>query len=483
MPPQSTLRRQLLRRRPISAPSGSGLHRTIGPFQLTMIGVGGTIGTGIFFALSAAVPEAGPGVVLSFLIAAVTAGLTALCYAELASAVPVSGSSYSYAYATLGEFAAWAVGWCLLLEYAVSGSAIAVSWGQYLNDLTQRLFGFAMPAAISAPPGSGGYVNLPSAVLVGLCCLLLVRGAKESALVNTVMVLLKLAVLVLFVAVGATGFHSAHLHPFAPMGAAGIGTAASTIFFSFIGLDAVSTAGEEVRNPRRTLPMAIIGALCVVTAIYVAVALIGVGSQPWTRFRGQDAGLSSILAEVTHAGWPALVLSVGAVISIVSVTLVVLYGQSRILYTMSRDGMLPSVFARVNPRNGTPVFTTVVVSVFVATLAAVVPLDVLTDLTSMGTLVAFAVVSLGVLILRRTAPDLERGFRVPGYPVVPLLSLAACVYLITGLSRLTFLLFAAWLALALAVYLLYSRKHSQLETPAPTAPDAPAAPSRTTSSP
>lgn len=446
---------------------GGGLRRTVGTFQLTMIGIGATIGTGIFFALNAAVPEAGPAVTLSFVIGAVAAALTALCYAELASAVPVSGSSYSYAYATLGEFAAYAVGWCLLLEYAVSGAAIAVSWGQYLNDLTQRLFGFQMPAAISAPPGAGGYLNLPGVVLVVLCCVLLVRGAKESAVVNTVMVLLKLAVLGLFVVLGVTGFHSANLHPFAPMGMAGIGAAASTIFFSFIGLDAVSTAGEEVRNPRRTLPRAIICALLVVTAVYVLVALVGVGAQPWTAFAGQEAGLSTILAKVTGAGWPGVVLSAGAVLSIVSVTLVVLYGQTRILYSMSRDGLLPAAFHRIDRRTGTPVLGTVIVGGFVALLAAVFPLDLLTDLTSLGTLAAFTVVSIGVIILRRRAPGLDRGFKVPGYPVVPLLSVLFCGYLLYGLQMSTYIMFACWLAAALAVYLLYSRHHSRLHNELP----------------
>lgn len=466
-----TLRHQLLRRKPVeafladaeAAAAGDGLRRTVGAFQLTMIGIGATIGTGIFFALNAAVPEAGPAVILSFAIGAVTAALTALCYAELASAVPVSGSSYSYAYATLGEFAAYAVGWCLLLEYAVSGAAIAVSWGQYLNDLTERLFGVQMPAAISAPPGQGGYLNLPGAVLVLLCCVLLVRGAKESAIVNTVMVLLKLAVLALFVVLGVTGFDSANLHPFAPMGMAGIGAAASTVFFSFIGLDAVSTAGEEVRNPRRTLPLAIICALLVVTTVYVLVAVVGVGAQPWTAFAGQEAGLSAILAKVTGAGWPGAVLSAGAVLSIVSVTLVVLYGQTRILYSMGRDGMLPAAFHRVDRRTGTPVLGTVIVGAFVALLAAVFPLDVLADLTSLGTLVAFAVVSAGVIILRRRAPHLDRGFKVPGYPVVPVLSIAFCGYLLYGLPLPAYAMFACWIAVALAVYVLYSRHHSRLQ--------------------
>ncbi|WEO99989.1 amino acid permease [Streptomyces sp. FXJ1.172] len=476
MPPNDVrTRQQLLRRKPVSAfladaeagaeqgeAHGSGLHRTVGSFQLTMIGVGATIGTGIFFTLSTAVPQAGPAVMLSFVIGAITAALTALCYAELTSAVPVSGSSYSYAYATLGELAAWVVGSCLLLEYAVSGAAIAVSWGQYLNDLTQRLFGFTMPAAIAAPPGDGGHVNLPGVALVVLCCLLLMRGAKESALVNTAMVLIKLGVLLLFIVIGITGFHSANLRPFAPLGFAGISAAASSVFFSFIGLDAVSTAGEEVKNPQKTLPRAIISALLVVTAFYCLVAMVGVGAQKWTLFNGQDAGLSAILQRVTGQSWPGAILSAGAVISIVSVTLVVIYGQTRILYSMGRDGMLPPVFHRVSARSGTPVVNTLIVGAFIALLAAFVPLDWLANLTSMGTLVAFAVVSVGVIVLRVREPELTRGFKVPGYPVVPALSVLFCGYLIWNLPADTFVLFAGWLLLALVVYLGYSRRHSRL---------------------
>ncbi|MFD4669654.1 APC family permease [Lentzea sp. NPDC058450] len=463
------LLRQLLRRKPVDAflasgaDDNAGLRRSLGTFQLTMIGIGGTIGTGIFFALNSTVPKAGPAVILSFVIGAVTAALTALCYAELASAVPVAGSSYSYAYATLGELAAVVVGWCLLLEYAVSGAVIAVTWGEYLNDLTERLFGAQMPAAVSAPPGGGGYVNLPAVVLVALCSLLLVRGARESAVVNTVMVLLKLGILTLFVVVGASGFDAGNLHPFAPLGVAGVGVAAATIFYSFIGLDAVSTAGEEVRNPRRTLPLAILFSLLVITAVYVLVAVVGIGAQPWTEFEGQKAGLSAILEKVTTAGWPGPVFSAGVVVSVVSVILIVLYGQTRILYSMGRDGIVPPVFCRVEPRRGTPVAGTLVVGGFVALVAAVVPLEQLANLTSMGALVAFAVVSLGVIILRRREPDLERGFSVPGYPVVPLLSIGCCGYLVYQLPADTYLLFGGWLLVAFVVYALYSRHHSRLD--------------------
>ncbi|WP_442907053.1 APC family permease [Kitasatospora sp. NBC_01250] len=471
VPSTAPLAQRMLRRKPVetliaeSTGGGaqSGLRRTIGLWQLSAIGIGATVGTGIFFVLSSAVPEAGPAVVLSFVLAAVTAGLSALCYAELASAIPVSGSSYSYAYATLGEATAYVVGVCLLLEYGVSASAIAVSWGQYLNKFCQLAFGVTIPDWLAQPPGDGGVFNLPAVVLVALVCLLLVRGVSESAKVNAAMVAIKIVVLGLFVAVGLTGFHSGNLHDFMPLGIGGVGTAASGIFFSFIGLDAVSTAGEEVRDPRRTLPRAIIISLVVVTLLYVAVALVAIGAQPWQKFDGQEAGLAQILQDLTGQTWPALIFALGAIVSIFSVTLVVIYGQTRILYSMGRDGMLPARFARVSARTGTPVWNTLVVSLAVALLAAFVPLDILTDLTSLGTLCAFAVVSVGVIVLRRRSPGLQRGFKVPGYPVTPLLSVGFCLYLIRGLHPLTFLFFGVALLIAAAAYFGYGIRHSRLE--------------------
>ncbi|MFD7294042.1 APC family permease [Streptomyces sp. NPDC059897] len=451
------------------AEGGAQLQRSIGLWQLAALGISCTVGTGIFFVLTTSVPQAGPAVLLSFVVVAIAAGLTALCYCELASAIPVSGSSYSYAYATLGEGVAFAVGACLLLEYGVAASATAVSWGEYLNLFTDLLFGVRLPDALSAAPGSGGVINLPAVVLVGLCCLLLVRGARESAVVNAVMVAVKVLVLLLFVGVALTGFEADRLHPFLPLGIAGVGTAASGIFFSFIGLDAISTAGEEVRNPRRTVPLALLLSLGVVTALYLAVAVTALGAQSWTSFSGQEAGLAQILERVTGAHWPALVFAGGAVISIFSVTLVSIYGQTRILYSMGRDGLLPPLFAKVSPRTRTPVRNTVVVCAGITALAAFVPLDVLADLTSMGTLVAFAVVSVGVMVLRRTQPALPRGFRVPGYPVTPVLSLAACAYLLYGLHASTYVLFAVWLAGAAVLYLRYGRHHSRLGGPSRTA--------------
>ena len=449
------------------------LKRGITLFQLIMFGVGSTIGTGIFFVLAETVPKAGPAVIVSFAIAGVVAGLTALCYAEMASMIPVSGSSYSYAYATLGEGVAYFVAACLILEYGISAAAVAVGWSGYLNKVFEIVFGSGLPASLSAAPlvsdgeslgfGGEGVINLPAAILVFLCCLLLIRGSRESARVNAIMVLIKMGVLAMFILIAVTGFSASNLQPFAPQGFAGISMAAGTIFFTYVGLDAVSTAGEEVENPRRNLPLAIITALIIVTSLYVLVALTALGVQPASEFKGQEAGLATILENLTGSSWPALVLAVGAIISVFSVTLVVLYGQTRILFAMSRDGMLPEVFHRVNPRSQSPVACTVVVAIFVGAIAAFVPDAILWDLTSMGTLVAFAVVSTGVIILRYTRPDMTRGFKVPLFPVLPILSILSCIYLISRLNPAVFELFGIWLAIAAVFYFAYSARNSRLE--------------------
>jgi APA family basic amino acid/polyamine antiporter len=468
--PTVSLTEQMLRRRPvIGAPVAHGasdhLKRTIGTFQLTMFGVGATVGTGIFFVLSVAVPRSGPAVVVSFMIAGIAAGLAALCYAELASAVPVSGSTYSYAYTTLGEFVAMGVAACLLLEYGVSIAAVAVGWSGYLNKLLDNLFGVSIPHALTAAPWDSdpGIVNLPAIALIVMCALLLIRGASESAAVNTVMVVIKLGVLAMFAIIAFTAFNADYFADFAPFGIAGIGSAAGTIFFSYIGLDAVSTAGDEVKDPQRTMPRAIIAALVIVTTVYVVVAIAALGTQPWQEFGNQEeAGLATILDNVTGSTWASTVLAAGAVISIFSVTLVVMYGQTRILFAMGRDGLLPARFAKVNPKTMTPVGNTVIVAVVVAILAGFVPLDYLADMVSIGTLTAFIVVSIGVIILRVREPDLPRGFKVPGYPVTPVLSVLACGYILYSLHWYTWIAFSAWVAVALVYYLIWGRHHSAL---------------------
>ena len=467
--PPISLVEQMLRRRPsVGAPVAHGasanLKRSIGTFGLTMFGVGATVGTGIFFVLSVAVPEAGPAVAVSFLIAGVAAGLAAVCYAEVASAVPVSGSTYSYAYTTLGELMAMVVAACLLLEYGVSTAAVAVGWSQYVNKLADNLLGHRLPQALSAAPwdANPGVINLPAVVLVMLCAVLLIRGASESATVNSIMVVIKLGVLGMFAAIAATAFDADRFADFAPFGMAGISVAAGTIFFSYIGLDAVSTAGDEVKDPQKTMPRAIIAALLIVTSVYLLVTVTALGTQPWQDFGGQEAGLAVILDKVTGANYWGTVLAAGAVISIFSVTLVVMYGQTRILFAMGRDGLLSSNFAKVNPRSMTPVRNTVIVAIVVSVLAGFIPLDYLADMVSIGTLVAFIVVSVAVILLRVREPDLPRGFKVPGYPVTPILSIAACGYILLSLHWYTWLAFAAWVSVALIFYFTWGRHHSAL---------------------
>jgi basic amino acid/polyamine antiporter, APA family len=473
----ASLKEQVLRRKPVGvmteetgtdAHGGEGegeLSRSIGLFQLTLFGVGATIGTGIFIVLTQAVPVGGPAVILSFALAGTVAGLTAICYAELASAVPVSGSSYSYAYATLGEGVAIIVAACLLLEYGVSAAAVAVGWSQYLNELLDNLFGFKIPENFAQAPEQGGILNVPAVILIVLCALLLMRGASESAKVNAIMVMIKIGVLALFVVLGISGWNSDNLSDFAPAGLNGITSAAGIIFFSYIGLDAVSTAGEEVKNPRRNLPLAIIGALVIVTSIYVLVTVVAVAAQPAAEFKDQEAGLSAILEKVTGSTWPATVLAAGAVISIFSVTLVVIYGQTRILFAMARDGMIPSLFHKLNPRTLVPVRSTIIVAVVISILAGVIPIDFLAEMTSIGTLVAFLVVSVGVMILRQRQPDLPRGFKVPLYPVVPILSIAGCFWIIKDLRAVTIYVFLIWASVALLWYFFYGRHHSALNHP------------------
>nr|WP_218882827.1 amino acid permease [Spinactinospora alkalitolerans] len=461
---------RLTRRKPVGAlveESGEGeggrLRRSLGLGQLTAISIGATLGTGIFVVLGEAVPMAGPAVVLAFVLAGLTALFSALAYAELAGMIPASGSSYSYTYATLGEIVAWACGWCLMLEYGVSVAAVAVGWGQYLNELLSLTIGLTIPAALSQPPGDGGVVNLPAAAVVLLAMVALLGGAKESAWINSVMVVIKVGTLVLFCAVAFTAIDAGNYSPFMPLGIAGVSAAGASLFFSYIGFDAASTAGEEARNPQRDLPRAIILSLVVVTALYCLVALAAVGAVPWQDFAGTDATLSYVLETVT-GGWVwSVVLSIGAVIAISSVVLVVLYGQTRILFTMSRDGLVPRIFSRIDPRSRTPRANTLIVSAFIALLAALIPLGHLADATSIGALFAFGLVNVAVLVLRRTRPELPRTFRVPFSPVLPILGVLSCGYLMVSLSLVTWLTFAAWMLAGLALYLGYGMRRSRLE--------------------
>lgn len=435
----------------------------MGVGQLTLLSVGATLGTGIFVVLGEAVPEAGPAIVVSFLLAGVTALFSALSYAELAGMIPGSGSSYSYTYATLGELVAWVCGWCLILEYGVSVAAVAVGWGQYVNELLELTAGVSLPETLSAPPGLGGTLNIPAALIVVLSMVVLLRGARESAVANTIMVAVKIAALVLFCAVAFTAFQAGNFQPLFPLGAAGMSAGAASLFFSYIGFDAASTAGEEAKNPQRDLPRAILLSLFLVTTLYVLVAVAALGAMPWREFEGTEATLSEVLVQAVGGGslWPIL-LSIGAVIATTSVVLTVQYGQIRILFAMSRDGLVPPLFAKIHPRTGVPRANTVIVSSFIAVLAALVPLGSLADATSIGTLFAFMLVNLAVVLLRRRSPDVPRSFRVPFAPVTPLLGVGFCAYMLFSLGSDTWIAFGVWMAVGLAIYGAYGIRHSKL---------------------
>jgi APA family basic amino acid/polyamine antiporter len=482
-----TVLQKLTRTKPVSRMadaderiSSGGLGRSLGLFSLTMIGVGATIGTGIFFTMVEAVPKAGPAVIVSFLIAATTAGLTALCYAELAARIPASGSSYSFAYATLGEFAAFIMAACLLLEYGIAASATAIGWSAYLNNFLENALHWQIPHDLRAPMiVSGehgvelhaGQFNLPPVMLVCLCGIMLARGTKEAASMNAAMVLIKLAILAFFVVIAFSGFEAKNFVPFINTdnskgfaGMVGVTAAAGTVFFSFIGLDAVACGGEEVRNPKRNVPIGIMAALVIVTVFYLLVAVAALGAQPASKFAGQEAGLSVILQTVTGRAWPAIVLSAGAVISVFSVTLACIYAQTRILFAISRDGLVPQVFQKVHARTLTPVRNTVIVCVAVGLVAGLVDSEFLWDMVSMGTLTSFVVVSIAVPVLRykqRAAP--QSGFRLPFGPyLVPSLSVAACLYIMKDLSPTTMHVFTIWMICATLIYLLYGLRNSRL---------------------
>lgn len=441
---------------------GPQLKRSMGLGHLTALSIGASLGTGIFVILGEATPLAGPAVIVAFVLAAVTALFSALSYAELAGTIPVSGSSYSYAYATLGELFAWICGWCLLLEYGVSVAAVAVGWGQYINELLRTLFDVELPTALTAPPGDGGVVNVPSMIIVALACLVLVGGATESARLNTAMVVLKVCVLIFFCAIAFTAFRAGNLSPFMPLGMDGMKAAAAMVFFSYIGFDAASTAGNEAKDPRRDLPRAIILSLAIITVLYCLVALAAVGAMPWQDFGGTEASLAVILTDVTDSTWPSVILSAGAVIAIASVVLAVMYGQTRILYTMGRDGLVPPVFAKVSPRTFVPVRNILIVGALIAVLAGLVPLGELANATSIGSLFAFALVNVGVIVLRRTRPDLPRAFKTPLFPLIPVLGIGFCVYLMLQLEAPTWIAFGIWSAVGLLFYFAYGYRHSRL---------------------
>lgn len=485
----------LFDRKPIVASDDGehGMRRTLGAGDLVMLAIGAVIGAGIFSSLgTAAAGEtladgtivrygAGPALVLSFVLLGAVCGLAALCYAELASMIPQAGSAYAYAYATLGEIVAWIVGWALILEYAVGNVAVAIAWGGYFNSLLTG-FGINLPGwlthgywnvkASSDPailqlldtaPHIGPIpvlINLPAFAIVAAITVLLLQGVKESTRANNIMVIVKLLVLSLFVIVGGMHIDTANYTPFAPNGFRGIHQGAAIVFFAYIGFDAISTAAEETKNPQRNLPLGILGGLAVCTLIYVIVGLVATGLVPYEQLKSSDPLAKAL--QVAGLGTASWIVAAGAVVSMAAVLLVFQYGQPRIFYAMARDGLLPKFAAKLHPKTRTPHITTLITGVMVA-LGALVADDAATyDLTNIGTLAAFAVVCIGVLVLRIREPDRPRPFKVPFVWGVTLLGAGACVFVMQGLPTSAWIAFGVWMAIGLTVYFAYGYRNSAL---------------------
>jgi APA family basic amino acid/polyamine antiporter len=452
------------------------LRRSLGPLNLTALGVGSIIGTGIFVLTgTAASQNAGPALVLSMIVAGIACAFAGLCYAELASMIPVAGSAYTYAYATIGEIFAWIIGWDLILEYALAGSTIAVGWSGYFVSFTRDL-GVQIPPALTAAPGVAvtnaagaaltGVFNLPAAAIIILVSALLTLGIRESAGANTVLVVIKTVVLVIFVAAGAAYVRRENLTPFVPpnsgnfgeFGYSGVLRGAAVMFFAYIGFDAVSTAAQEARNPQRDMPIGILASLFLCTILYIAVAIVVIGIVPYRELNVPDPLAVGI--DRTGLTWLSPVIKISALFGLFSTILVQLLGQTRIFYSMSRDGLLPDLFARVHPRFRTPHLSTMVTGCAVALGAGLLPLHLLSQLVSMGTLLAFVLVSIGIIVLRRVAPELPRPFRTPGMPWVPALGALICFVQMLGLPWPTWERLLIWLAIGLVIYVFYGRRRA-----------------------
>ena len=432
------------------------LKRVLGPWALTSLGIGSIIGAGIFALTGLAASKAGPGIMLSFVIAAMACAFAGFCYAEFASMIPVAGSAYTYAYATLGEMMAWLVGWNLLLEYAVGNSAVASSWGGYFNNLL-AFFNFQIPPQfLGAPNGHGNIINLPALLIVLIITWLLARGIQESSKANNVMVIVKLAIILFFIGLGGMFVKPMNWQPFMPHGFSGVMAGAGLVFFAFIGFDAVSTAAEETKNPQKDLPFAIIASLVVCTVLYLLVAAVMTGIVPYQLLNVPDP--MAVALNAIHQNWASAIISVGALAGMTSCLLVFSMGQTRILYTMAKDGFLPNRMAEIHPKFSTPYLNTWVVGWVTGIGAALLPIDILAELCNIGTLFAFTVVCLGVLILRKTQPSVPRPFRCPWGPVIPVLGILSNLYLVTFLPVATWIRFGVWVAVGIAIYYLYGQR-------------------------
>jgi len=441
-----------------------GLAKVLGPFDLVLMGIGAIVGTGIFVLTGTGALTAGPALSLSFVVAAVACCFAALCYAEFASTVPVAGSIYTYSYATLGELAAWMIGWDLLLEYGLAAAAVSVGWSGYFQSLLAG-FGIALPAALTAAPGAlpgvTTFINLPALVIMLLLTAMLGWGVRESARLNNIMVAIKVGVVLLFIIFGARHVQPANWQPYMPFGYHGMLSAAALVFFAFIGFDAVTSAAEEVKKPSRDLPIGIIGSLAVCAVLYVVVSAIMTGIVPYQKFLGVDHPVSLAL-QYAGENWIAGFVDLGAILGMTTVILVMAFGQTRIIFAMSRDGLLPKRLSTVHPRFHTPFFATWLVGIVFGLIAAVIPLNILAELINIGTLAAFTMVSIAVVVLRKKRPDLPRAFRCPGVPYVPALAVILCVGLMTFLSWVTWVAFTIWLVIGLVIYFGYARRRSLL---------------------
>ena len=455
------------------------LRRSLSAWDLTLLGIGAIIGTGIFVLTgTAAANQAGPAITMSYLAAGLACAFAALCYAEFASMIPIAGSAYTYAYATLGELVAWMIGWDLILEYAVGSMTVAIGWSGYMQRLMAG-FGINLPASLAAAPPVG-IINLPAVIIVLLIMVLLVIGIRESARFNAAMVAIKLAAVLFFLAAGLTYVEPTNWQPFAPYGWPGIMAAAAVVFFAYIGFDAVSTTAEEAKNPQRDLPIGIIASLVVCTVLYLAVGGVLTGIVPVVEYRAladalpgvgmveQTESVKFLNAPVAFAlsvigqDWAAGLVSAGAVAGITSVLLVMLMSQPRIFFAMSRDNLLPQGVSKVHPKFGTPYITTIITCVIVAIVAGVTQIQVVGEMTSIGTLFAFVVVCAAVLMLRAKRPEARRPFRVPLGPVFPVLGILSCAYLMLSLPVLTWVRFLVWLDIGMVIYWFYGRTHSPL---------------------
>ena len=462
--------------------SEKGLKRTLSSKALVALGIGAIIGAGLFSLTGiAAADHAGPAVTLSFVLAAVGCAFAGLCYAEFASMIPVAGSAYTYSYATMGEFVAWIIGWDLVLEYALGAATVGVSWGSYLNKLLMQ-FGLVIPPEFASAPSEGGIINLPAIFIVSLLSLLLIRGTKESAFVNNILVVMKLVVVIIFIVLGwqyiNPDFHVPFIPEYVPAhvdpvtgekvpefgGMSGIAAGAGLVFFAFIGFDAVSTAAQEAKNPQKGMPIGILGSLLICTILYVLFSFVMTGLVPYTQFKG-DASPAATAFAVTGYDFLQTGLIVAILAGYTSVILVMLMGQSRVFYSMSKDGLLPRFFGDIHEKFRTPWKTNLFFMAFVSIFAGFVPIKDLGHMVSIGTLFAFSLVCFGILVMRKTMPDAKRSFRVPLVPLVPIAGIAVCFYLMYSLPAESWGRLFIWMTLGVLIYFIYGKKHSRLNNP------------------